>query len=281
MSTVGKQCFELRGADGGPLRGEVRSVGDGSDRPAVVICHGFKGFKDWGFFPYLANRLARAGMTAISFNFSGSGVGADGERFSEPERFGHARLSNDLRDLQLVVTALKEGALSAGLAEQHAYGLFGHGRAGGVSSLHAADSDSAKAMVTWAAPATPLRWDDATVASWRREGRRDVVNQRTGEVLPLYTDFWDDLAEQGPVLDITQAATRVRAKWLILHGAADEAVPRGDARKLHGAAPKVSELKIVPGAGHTFGARHPWGGPTPELDAAFVATVGWFSDNLF
>jgi dienelactone hydrolase len=281
MSTVAKQPFELRGADGEPLRGEVRTAGGGADRPAVIICHGFKGFKDWGFFPHLADRLAKAGMTVISFNFSGSGVGPDGERFSEPERFGHATLSNDLTDLQRVVTALREGVLINGLAKQYAYGLFGHSRGGGTTVLHAARRDSVRAMVTWAAIANPLRWDDATVARWRSEGRIDVVNQRTGDVLPLHTDYLDDLSARGHELDITRAAARVRAKWLIVHGAEDEAVPYGDAMRLHDAAQAtVSELRVVPGAGHTFGACHPWAGYTPELDAAFEATVGWFSDNL-
>ncbi|KPJ92939.1 MAG: hypothetical protein AMS18_06355 [Gemmatimonas sp. SG8_17] len=281
MSTVAKQPFELLGADGGPLRGEVRTAGGGSDRPAVIICHGFKGFKDWGFFPYLADRLARAGMTVISFNFSGSGVGPDGESFTEPERFGHATLSNDQSDLQLVVTALKEGTLSDGLAKHCAYGLFGHSRGGGTAILHAAGTDSVKAMVTWAATAKPLRWDDATVARWLSEGRMDVVDQRTGDVLPLYTDFLNDLSARGHELDIAQAARRVRAKWLIVHGAEDEAIPYGDAMELHVAAqPTVAELTMVPGAGHTFGARHPWAGYTPELNAAFEATVGWFSGNL-
>jgi len=82
MATVNTTQFELVGADGGPLRGDVRTQEKGADRPAVVICHGFKGFKDWGFFPHLAARIARAGMTAVSFNFSGSGVGPDGEKHS-------------------------------------------------------------------------------------------------------------------------------------------------------------------------------------------------------
>ena len=56
MSTMRKTRFQLNGSDGGPLRGEVRTGGRGEERPAVLICHGFKGFKDWGFFPKLAER---------------------------------------------------------------------------------------------------------------------------------------------------------------------------------------------------------------------------------
>ncbi|MGD8726494.1 MAG: hypothetical protein PVH40_02560, partial [Gemmatimonadales bacterium] len=126
MATASTSQFELEGVDGKPLRGEVRTAARGVDRPGVVICHGFKGFRAWGFFPHLATRVARAGMTAVTFNFSGSGVGPDGESFSEPERFGHATISNDLVDLQAVADALREGRLAPGLAVPTRLGLFGH-----------------------------------------------------------------------------------------------------------------------------------------------------------
>jgi hypothetical protein len=40
----------------------------------VLLCHGFKGYKDYGFFPHLASSLARDGFIAHRFNFSHSGV---------------------------------------------------------------------------------------------------------------------------------------------------------------------------------------------------------------
>ena len=46
----------------GPILVDVRAAGRDSPRPAVVVLHGFKGFKDWGMFPPLADRLARAGF---------------------------------------------------------------------------------------------------------------------------------------------------------------------------------------------------------------------------
>ena len=65
-----------------------------------VTVGGFKGFMDWGFWPLLAEALADAGMAACRFNLSGSGVGEDGETFSEKERFEsntHSPVTNDNR----------------------------------------------------------------------------------------------------------------------------------------------------------------------------------------
>lgn len=282
MATVNKTRFELVGADGGPLRGDVRTQEKGADRPAVVICHGFKGFKDWGFFPHLAARIARAGMTAVSFNFSGSGVGPDGESFSEPERFGHATFSADLTDLKTVVEALHGGDLVEGLARPKPMGLFGHSRGGAAALMFAAREPRAQALVTWSAIGALARWDEETIRRWREEGKLDVVNMRTGQVLPLYTDVLDDIAEHASgKLNLLGAAGSIEVPWLIVHGEQDEAVSPGDAKKLHSAVRGgTAELEMIAGGTHTLGARHPWAGYTPELEKGMDLTVAWFSRHL-
>jgi dienelactone hydrolase len=282
MSTVRSTEFELTGVDGGPLRGNVRTAGDGAGRPAVVICHGFKGFKDWGFFPRLAVRLSLAGATAVSFNFSGSGVGPDGESFSELERFGHATLSGDLRDIDIVSSALRDGTLVKGLLPPPAIGLFGHSRGGGATVLYAASNDHIGVLVTWAAISTIDRWPPEAVEDWRQTGRMDIVNARTGQVMPLFLDLLDDVKQNGDDrLNIAAAASHISIPWLIVHGAADEAVSVEDAKLLaRAAAPGTADLRIIPGAGHTFGAKHPWAGTTPELQTALDDTVAWFARHI-
>ncbi len=276
MSTARLAAATLTGWDGGPLRVDVRSgARPGERRPAVVICHGFKGFKDWGFFPPAAERLARAGFMAVSFNFSGSGVGADGESFSELDRWGRQTVSGDLADLATVVDYAAAGGAPW-------VGLLGHSRGGGTAVLHAARDSRVRALVTWAAVCRYRWWTEEEAARWRREGRLDVVNSRTGEILPLRTDLLDDVeAGEGAALDIVAAASRLAIPWLIVHGDADETVPTDHARRLErAAAPGRARLTLVAGAGHTFGARHPWSGSNPLLDTVLARTVEAFSSAL-
>ncbi len=282
MSSVSKTAFQLSGTDGGPLRGDVRTAGDGTGRPAIVICHGFKGFKDWGFFPHLASRLALAGATTVSFNFSGSGVGPDGESFSELARFGHATLSGDVRDIDIVCGALRNGTLVEGLRPPPTIGLFGHSRGGGATVLYAASNEHIEALVTWAAISTIDRWSEETVRDWKQAGQMDIVNARTGQVMPLFLDLLDDVERNGSDgLNIRAAAKRLSIPWLILHGDVDEAVAVDDAETLAtAAASETTELRIVPGGGHTFGAKHPWAGSTPELQTTMDETVAWFARHI-
>lgn len=114
---------------------DVRTGDRMRPRPAVLVLHGFKGFKDWGMFPPLSERLAKAGFTVVSFNLSGSGVDDAGE-FSLPDQFARATYSGDLGDIAQVVEAVASGALD--VAAPTSIGLLGHSRGGGLGVLAAA-----------------------------------------------------------------------------------------------------------------------------------------------
>ena len=276
MATPRLARLELTGADGGPLYVDVRTgAREGEVRPAVVICHGFKGFKDWGFFPFLAERLALAGFTAVTFNFSGSGVGPDSDVVNEPDRWFGQRISGDLADLETVL-----GHLASSGARW--IGLVGHSRGGGVAVLGAARDRRVKALVTWAAVAGFLRYSPEERVRWRAEGRTEVVNARTGQLLPIGLPLLDDLeANAEGALDVTAAATRVPVPWLIAHGGSDESVPVREAERLARASTSPrAELLILEGAGHTFGARHPWAGSTAELDRLVERTARFLGEAL-
>jgi uncharacterized protein len=134
---------------------DVRAAGRDSPRPAIVVVHGFKGFKDWGMFPPLGERLARAGFATVTFNLSGSGVDDNGE-FVWPDRFGHNTFSAELHDLGLLTDALGRGEL--GVAPPTTIGLVGHSRGGGIAVLHAAQDRRVQALVTWSSISSVERW---------------------------------------------------------------------------------------------------------------------------
>jgi dienelactone hydrolase len=262
----------------GPILVDVRAGGRTSPRPAVLVLHGFKGFKDWGMFPHLAERVARAGFTAVSPNLSGSGVDDAGE-FTLPERFGRNTFSAELQDTATVIDALMRGEL--GVTTPSALGLVGHSRGGGIGVLQTARDPRVRALVTWAAIASVERWSPDQRAAWRSRGLTEVTTVRTGQVLPLYTDVLDDIEQNTGLLDIEVAAGRVAVPWLIVHGTADESVPFSEAELLKAASSSTAtKLLPVDDAGHTFGAAHPWRSSTPQLDTVFDATLQWLAAHL-
>jgi uncharacterized protein len=257
---------------------DVRAGGRASNRPAVLVLHGFKGFKDWGMFPPFSQRLAQAGLIAASPNLSGSGVDDEGD-FSLPERFGHNTFSAELEDVRRVIDALMAGQL--GVPAPSTLGLVGHSRGGGIAILQAARDPRVRALVTWAAISSVERWPAPQRSSWRAAGRTDIQNTRTGQVLPLYTDVLDDIEQHASALDIEAAGRRLQVPWLVIHGTKDESVPFTEAERLKAASARPdTRLLPIEGGGHTFGAVHPWRSTTPELAIVFDATLAWLTTRL-
>lgn len=271
--------WEIRPRDGGyPVRGDLRALQGPPPSTAVVICHGFKGFRRWGFFPFIARQLALAGHAALTFDLSGNGVGDTGEPFTALDRFASATHSRNIDEIRMVLDAVTSGPLFP--SPPGAIGLLGHSRGGGESILAAAEHGQVDALVTWSAISRVERWSPEDVERWRQGETTTVTNSRTGEQLPISPAWWRDATANRERLDIRQAAGKVRAPWLIVHGAADETVPVDEARTLYEAAGTSAELVLVDGAGHTFGATHPLEDPGAALLSVTNATTRWFARHL-
>lgn len=266
--------FEIPGKDGLSIRGERYLAEDPAG--TVFVCHGFKGFAHWGFFPYVARSLAQSGLNAVTFDFSGSGIGPDRESFTEPEAFSTNTFTRELDDLECLI----DYARRSNWIEEN-FGMFGHSRGGGTSILCAgADRSDITALATWAAIAHVDRWTPADALQWRKRGFREVVNSRTGETLLLGTDLLDEVEmHRTTKVNILAAAGKVRAPWLIVHGTADETVPHAEAEELHARSPTVSTLKLVDGGNHGFGAMHPLTETPPLLERVVAETVQFFVDH--
>lgn len=275
------QPFTLDTTEGRRLDGRVHLAKAAGPRPTIVICHGFKGFMDWGFFPHTADLLSERGFTVLRFNFSGSGMQPGEDRVTDLDAFREATRSRDLREVLQVLDNLD--TIAPGRVDMDRVGLLGHSMGGGVAILAAAAppwDEKLKALVTWAAVSTFERLSEEEIAAWRREGVFTVVNARTGQELPIGLAALDDLEAHEAELDILAAAQQRRAAWLIVHGDLDETVPIREARLLDQLAQEPRELHPVGRADHKFGIDHPLNGPTPELIEVLNATQTWFRRHL-
>lgn len=273
--------FTLTETPHGPLRGDVYLPENPRGAPVVLACHGFKGFKDWGFWPELGSRMTAGGLVLVTFNFSGSGIGEDPESFTEMDRFEANTIGKELGDLGVMLDALTARDLPTQGADGRKLGVLGHSRGGGVALVRASRDPRIHSLVTWAAVASFDRADEAEKTAWRERGHAEVTNQRTGQVFRIGVSYLDDLETHGDAYDPSAAARRLQIPTLIIHGTQDEAVPVDEAQELSRHLDRgLSQLALIQGAGHTFGAAHPFAGSNPDLDRVMDKTVSWFQDSL-
>jgi pimeloyl-ACP methyl ester carboxylesterase len=250
--------------------------GESPPLPVTVVCHGFKGFKDWGFFPPLCERLAGHGRALAVFDFSHNGVGDRPGEFDRLDLFARQTLTRHVQDLGTVLDFLdSDFARGANLQRARHFNVVGHSLGGAVAVLRAAEDARITQVTTLNGVAQLPRFTPEQIAEGRRAGKLAVKNQRTGQDMPLELSWLDDCARQ----DIEGAATQIFVPALVIQGEADPGVTPAEGRQLNEWIPG-SRLVMVPGADHVFGAKHPFAGWTPALEQvareldAFLPHVG-------
>jgi uncharacterized protein len=277
MATPTRTTHRLPGAFGEILV-DVRAASRATPQPAVLLVHGFKGFKDYAFLPPFAERLAKGGFAAITVSVSGSGVDEAGD-FTRLDRFRKNTYSIELDDLHVVVQALHAGELD--VAPPTSLGVVGHSRGGGMALLLAREAPAVRAVATWAGIGVARRHTDRELAMWKKLGTIEILHQRLRIRLPLDFDVAEDcLAHEHGRLDIPAAARALARPWLQVHGTTDGTVTFEEAERLAAEAGAGHESLWLEGADHTFGAVHPWRGPTPDCERVFDATARFLASHL-
>lgn len=279
--------FTVPGAGGRPLRATLhparRETPSGGSR-VVLLAHGWKGFRAWGFWPFICEALAETGIHAVRFDFSHNGV--EERDFDRLDLFAIDTPSRHQEDLGALIDFLGSPTrVSPQFGGEHAawpieagairLGLLGHSRGGADVLLRAAQDPRVNAIATLAAVAEFVRGleEEETL---RELGYVPIQNARTGQVMPVSRLWYDD----APRHDILGAAAALSARPLLLiHAEGDLAVPVEDAERLAAAHGGATVLRL-PDSGHTFGAVHPWAGTTPALNAAVGAATAFFDQHL-
>jgi pimeloyl-ACP methyl ester carboxylesterase len=240
------------------------------------MSHGLLGFKDWAFFPWLAETFAAAGFPALRFNFSGSGMGphSDGP-FQETSAFEADTISRQVEDLRSVLAAVVRGDLAPDLPACPGVFLWGHSRGGGVSILSAAGQPKVHGIAAWASISRVNRYFYEVKQAWRLQGFSAVESSRTGQLLKSGIGFLDDAEAWGKKGDIPFLLGHLKAPLLLVHGAEDTSVPPEESESLAALYPR-SRLLLLAGANHKFNASHPWTVPSAVLSEAARKTVEFF-----
>lgn len=272
--------FAVEDGAGPPVPVDLRTIAPGRDRPLIVVSHGFLGYKRWGFFPYLSERLAAAGFHVLTMSFSMNGVDERTGLFARPDEFAANTVSREIDDLRAVCRFIRRGALPYAIAAG-AWGFVGHSRGASVMILAAGEFPEVRSLVTWSALGRLDRYTERRKKAWRRDGALVFTDARSPAPLSLAYSYYEDIDAHREAFDLPTAASRLAIPLLMVHGDRDAAVTLRETRELL-ARPRGAETRfeIVRGAGHTFNVAHPMARPPAELERAAGLTGEWFKRTL-
>lgn len=293
MGDSGRVGFMVAGSDGHPVVADLYSTdplkGDTTSTGAVILCHGFKGHRRWGFIPDLAGRMQAAGLTAIAIDFShnghlppvGAGTDTHHSEFVSPELFRANTLARERQDLLNVLAHLRDpGSGPPTIAAGTRVGLWGHSR-GGVAVIDAALSEPGiGAISTWSTVANPDTYSDRQKSRWCESGALAFTDNDSGTPLAIGIDYLRDLTDHADRYHLAHRAGDLRVPHLIIHGEHDLAVPVENGQALYDTAELHADKKLLRVlTGHTFGYESGVP-PNDVLTQSTNATAEWFLEYL-
>jgi pimeloyl-ACP methyl ester carboxylesterase len=255
--------------------------GGAENKPCLIYVHGFKGFKDWGFVPYLAEYFAAKGFFVITFNFSHNGIGENLTEFTELDKFAENTYSREISELNEIIDAYKRGFFeNSGMGK---ITLLGHSRGGGISLAAARKRGDISAVLLWASISNFDRYTERQKKEWRKKGYMEALNTRTKQVMRLNAVLLDDIEKNSAdLLNLEKAVRELKKPLFIGHGEQDLTVPINEGEVLYSwADKKMTEFAKIPNAGHTFNISHPFNGPSEKLHILLEKSFLFLKKYLF
>ncbi|HMS32955.1 MAG TPA: prolyl oligopeptidase family serine peptidase [Ignavibacteria bacterium] len=286
---INKAFVKIKNIHGDNLNTDLRYISGGKKLPIVIFCHGFKGFKDWGCFPYMMDKIASENNFCVSFNFSYNGTGDkenEQSEFTRLDLFAKNTFTRELDDLGSVIDFLFENKNDYSYDTDNVT-LIGHSRGGGVAILKTAEDKRVTKLIVLASVNNFDRYTDSLKKKWKEAGYLEVLNSRTNQMMRQNYSLIEDLEKNFPRLDIQKAITVITTPLLLIHGTQDISVDYSNAEDLYvrhtennEPAKERTELILIENTGHTFGAVHPFEGTTKALEEVITFILDFQKKNF-
>lgn len=251
----------LEGKHGRPVVTDVFYSEEKKEKPVLIFCHGYKGFKDWGTWNLMAEEFVQKGLMFIKFNFSFNGGTLEQPiDFPDLKAFGENTFIKELDDLEVILDWLSgEDFPFHDYADSSNISLMGHSRGGGTAIIKASEDSRIKNLITLASVSDfESRFPSGKeLEEWKENKIGYVENTRTKQKMPHLYSFYENFKENEERLNISKAVKKLKIPFLIVHGSEDTTVNADNAVDLKRWDPKA-ELFILEGSNHVFEGAHPW-----------------------
>ncbi|MEY2829300.1 MAG: hypothetical protein RIQ33_1158 [Bacteroidota bacterium] len=259
---IQKKEFVLQGSKGKPVLVDITFSNENLliQKPVIVFCHGFKGFKDWGTFNLIAEWFAQNDFVFVKFNFSHNGTTLSHPTdFMAVEDFGNNNFLFELNETKSVIDFMIDYQFAEFKIDKNNICIIGHSRGGGTAILAGAQHPAIKKLIAWAPVHEFLKyWDEETLLKIKQDKVLWIENTRTKQRLPMYYQYWENYENNLNQLHIPTFVKQLTKPLLVLHGKADDALDFKHSEEIKSWNRNQVSLELFENMNHTFGGKHPW-----------------------
>ena len=254
-----------------------------NSKPLVLLIHGFRAFKDWGFFPYFAEKIAEFGFFASTVDFSLNTLIDKEKCLFDMERFSKNTVTQQITEAKLFLSMLQNenfvGEKFARYWSGDVY-LIGHSLGGALAIMTADGLPSVKKLATICSIFDFDIYTERQKEEWKKNGFKEFTDTTTNQKIRLDVNFLLDRLTYSGEKSLTSVVSRLKIPYYILHTEADATVSPKAATILANAVLDKSFLKmeIVKSANHLLNSSHPFSETNPVLEKIISDILDFFSN---
>jgi len=265
-------------------------------KPMILMIHGFRAFKTWGFFPYFAKKITEAGYFCSIIDFSlNTLIDADKCLF-DMERFSKNTVSQEITEAELFIEKFANSNVLDADSMNYWNGeiyLIGHSLGGALAIMVAHNiahnnlmkkfeeknlieknfikkdnfveknnftekKHTVKKIITICSISDFDIYTERQKKDWIEKGVKEFKDANTGQLFKLDVKFLLDRLEYSGEMSLATCVSRLEIPYLILHTAGDATVSPNAATILFDAANKEFAQKIILNGNHLLGVTHPF-----------------------
>lgn len=272
-----KIFFEVNNNLNLPIKFDLRRNNYNHKSPLNIVIHGFKAFRNWGFIPYLCDKLAENSGPTINLDFSLNGIENEEKMLYNPDLFRKNTVSQQLEDINILLDYIKSDEFLYNIEDvwNGEINLIGHSLGGAVSIVTAGERDDISRIVLWGTISKTDRNTERQKKEWRETGYIEFKESHSGQLLYLNVEYLNDKELNKDRIDLRRIISELEIPICIIHGKLDFTVRLNEAEILENLSKKSSKLEslYIEKSNHTFGVSHPFTKTNDGLELAIEKTI--------
>lgn len=241
-------------------------------KPIVIISHGYKGFREWGFIPYLSEKLSENNCISVNIDFSLNGIVDSQKIIFDTELFAINTISQEIIDLNLLIDYLKKEQFENWNGEIY---LIGHSLGGAISIIVANERNDINGICLMGTISTLDRNTQRQKDLWRANGKVEMKIPTTEQVIWQNVEYLEDKERNRDRFNVLRCISNLQIPIAIIHGEQDVTVPIKEAKLLFEASKNNNKvrLELIPKCNHIFNVKHPFVSANEQIEQAINCII--------
>ncbi len=265
---------------------DIYSNDENKPKPILIFFHGYKSFRNWGFIPYICEKVSESNAIVINLDFSLNGILSEHPLRIDVDSFAKNTVSQEIQDGQFLINLLQDNNCQSHEMQEILKNwngkiiLSGHSRGAGIALILANQNKLVEKVALIAPIANFNRYRDRFIKEWIQAGKIEFYDSQSQQTLRMDASYVQDIVANPTNYNLKSAAFSLGKDLLILQGENDYTVKQEEAYQIYKSFKENTEnsqfacnFVLIEKANHLLNCSHPFESSNKYIEQAISEII--------